>query len=1690
MTLSEQMKAQRKQNNQINTQAIQRIQPKLSEQLKAERTLTAQKQPIQRQVNPAANILQNATKVQSYNDVVPQKEKPQFKNTSFIDTSTMEQKPQTTEWNESTRQALDRKDSLVLNREGSPILNFVVDALKTGGINAVAGMADIIDAGYAGGTKISGLDASTINAENLIRYSKGDKGGFLETTGDFLGDLGTGIIPGLSLVKNAKGWGQRPSESYSKLRDLHLLYPNNVDLNNLYTQITNGTYSGTQKELEKTLSDIQIQIATGFKAKYTDDDRARAEKQATTNKEKYGTFGDIVLNKGIGTASRMTPTILASTAFGPATGTTAIGLQAGGSAYSQALDEGATFNDAFNYGVASGVAEATIEKIGGDTVNKFLLGGKTKTLTGDWVDDFIKSKGINNTFTKVALTTLNDIGGEAVEEGISAAIEPVIAEITYNPDKDFNLKEYGSSIVTAMIESIPATLFMGGAGKVQTINAVNKYETGLINEINKSTLTDTQKAELIKGVQEKCKDARIGLETNFEEIQAEVTQKLQKNPANILQNATQTQTYDEAMQNNVQNAPQTENISQNNVENAQNLQNANQKISIKERDMNLFKRIYKNAFNENGQLKPFKQQLKDFFDGKTYKGEKLIVMPNNEGLEYADVRNAPLEITQHAILAHSSDAKTRTLENLPEELKNSPLALDSISRPELNARVFVLNQQEEGQPLIATIHQKDGKAEIEVNKLSSIYGKNDIQGFINETVKKGGKIYKNKRTDDWLTFSGLQLPEDINSKSSILNNIIPPNENYVNIQENLMPTTDQLQAQDQKQAEEAYNTLNMKKPKLEQIAELTEEQAQLPKIKYKQKADKKNSPNRSKFFENVETSKIISQNVKDRIDVKNYERKANLATLEKVTNKLDENPMKIVSEWQNKKKNYTDEDVALGAILMERLQAEGRFEEAVDVVYKLVDMAPDVGRAVQMYSIFQRLTPEGMMIYQQRKLSSALETLTQKQTGKWVEQNKDKFKLTEDDATFITAKVQEAQNAPTERQKQIALAEIETRINDKLPPEAGQSVKAFRRIAMLFNPKTQVRNVVGNITVMPLNYVTDLVATQIDKIVAKKTGVRTTAGPNIKTIAKGFKKGAMETIDDYRRGIRTTPTGSRYEIQNNAKSFNENTNSKVRNFINNKLNGLDRILSTVLELGDRPFYEAAYQNALEAQMKANNVTEPTQEMIDIASNVALSQTWQDNNDYTRAVLGARTMLNKLSNAILHTDKIGVGLGDLVIPFAKTPANFTKAIIEYSPLGTIEALVNYNDMQKAISRGDMTPMQQKKFVTSVGKAAAGTILYAIAGALVKGGKITGSNDEDKDVANFEKNVLGIQPYSIKIGDKTFTYNWANPIATPLAIMADTYKMSEDGAKWNEILINGFKVAGDQLVANSFLQGIQELLSSEYGNESAMDNLVGAIMDLPTQFTPTLLGQIATQFDKTKRQTFESGDSVGTMVNEVKNKIPGAKNTLAPQVNTFGEEIQNYGGANNPFNVFLNPGNVSSTNASDTQKELYALYEVTKDKTIFPRQAPYTVEGGGESFKLSSQDRADYQKTSGQYVTEQLDALFDSRFYQSLENDEKADVVAKIVEDADLIAKDKWIDTKSTERIAKIQTELQENDIPIIAYYNAWASIQGVEGKKNWKGETISGSKKKNQITEINKAVGNDLTAKQKETLYGILNISGY
>lgn len=753
---------------------------------------------------------------------------------------------------------------------------------------------------------------------------------------------------------------------------------------------------------------------------------------------------------------------------------------------------------------------------------------------------------------------------------------------------------------------------------------------------------------------------------------------------------------------------------------------------------------------------------------------------------------------------------------------------------------------------------------------------------------------------------------------------------------------------------------------------------------------------KSKFFDNIlDKTDMLTWDSKKTIlsddDVKYYQEVTNKESLEKAFDRLNKGGRSETFNWLSKpSENATSVDIAEGWILLKQYQdniekttdialKDELNRSMVQVAKKMRDMGTKAGQTVQAFNIMNRLTPEGMVYYAQSELSEAYNNMYRNKSEAWIDKHKADFELSPSETQFIMDTMQKVSQMKDGYEKKVELAKIQKLMTDKLPPERGAGIKAWMRISMLFNPKTQVRNVAGNAVIAPVNSVSDLVASGIDKMISNKTGVRTTGKTDLKSYSKGFKKGLSQSYNDFRIGINTRNIeGNRFEI-GKEKSFNDKTK------IGKSLNAVDNVLSFMLDAGDRGFYEASFNNSINNQMILNNTTEVTQDMIDIATSEALSRTWQDNNGYTQLVLNIRKGLNFGLN---------YGLGDILIPFAKTPANLTKAIVDYSPVGMINAITSGINLKRSLSNGQFTPQMQHKFVQNLGKATAGTMLYVLGYALAKAGITSGESDEDKDVANFMKNTLGISSYSIKIGNKSFTYDWAQPIAAPLSIMANFNEKQKDNpdASTLENLVNSLDVAGNILLEQSFMESINTVFSNTDGPATGIQE---AIMELPSRAVPTLMKQIVDLTDSTQRQSFVYDKPLETMTNKVKAKIPGLSQALAPTVDTMGREIQKYGGKNNIFNVFFNPANVNTENISKSAEEIYRLYKATGDTTVMPRVSPYYINSKGEKVALTNQQKSEFQKISGNIIEESVKDLLKDSKYKNLSNEDKASVVNEIV-----------------------------------------------------------------------------------------------
>lgn len=811
----------------------------------------------------------------------------------------------------------------------------------------------------------------------------------------------------------------------------------------------------------------------------------------------------------------------------------------------------------------------------------------------------------------------------------------------------------------------------------------------------------------------------------------------------------------------------------------------------------------------------------------------------------------------------------------------------------------------------------------------------------------------------------------------------PASGTRTNMQDIRIPTSQDIQRVEN-------NSINLPNPNRVlnplEISQLTPEDANttpmLPNVNRNRVND-----GESRFASNIRNkTNMLNEQQKNTIladeEVNYYDAITNEDSLNEAFSRLNENGEAETLNWFSKdSESATAVDVAEGWILLKQYADNNDSDGMVAVAKKLRDMGTKAGQTVQAFNIMARMTPEGMVKYAQSELSEAYDRMVKNKTKKWIDQHQKDFDLTPQETAAIMEIMQKVSTMPDGYDKRVELAKIQKIMTDKLPPERGAGIKSWMRISMLFNPKTQVRNVAGNAIIAPVNSFSDLFASMADKVIGSKTGYRTTGVTNVRNYVKGFKEGFYQSYNDFKQGINTRNIqGNRFEI-GEGKSFNNNT------AIGKALNRVDSLLSFMLDAGDRTFYEATFTNSINNQLVLNNTTEVTQDMIDIATQEALSRTWQDNNNYTRFVLSVRKMLNNVNFK-------GYGLGDVLIPFAKTPANLTKAIVDYSPVGLVNTLVKGKRLSNAIETGQFTPQMQHDFVQSLGKAVAGTMLYVAGYALAKAGIVSGESDDDKDVQNFMKNTLGVNSYSIKIGDKSFTYDWAQPIAAPLSIMANIVQKEDENASALETVLSSLDTAGNILLEQSFMESINTALNNTSGLATGVQE---AIFDLPARAIPTFMKQIADMVDGTQRTSFEYGKPLESAINSVKSKIPFLSKTLAPSVDSMGREIQKYGGNNNIFNVFFNPANVSTENISESAGEIYRLYQETSDATIMPRVPDYKYKDkDGNEVILNSSQRAEFLKISGNVIEENVGNLLDNSDYEKLSDEDKSSIIKSIVD----------------------------------------------------------------------------------------------
>ena len=738
-----------------------------------------------------------------------------------------------------------------------------------------------------------------------------------------------------------------------------------------------------------------------------------------------------------------------------------------------------------------------------------------------------------------------------------------------------------------------------------------------------------------------------------------------------------------------------------------------------------------------------------------------------------------------------------------------------------------------------------------------------------------------------------------------------------------------------------------------------------------------------------------------------YTDKEALATAEAtIRNKGYETAM---ADWLSdvKKGTVNKTNTALGWALYNQAATKGDLKTAMSVLNGMVQHQRNAAQALQATRILKKMAPDAQLYGIQRSVESLQEDLAKKYGKKAPD-----LKVDEDLAKKFL-------NAKTEEERTEAEAEIYKDIGRQMPATFMDKWNAWRYLAMLGNPRTHVRNVVGNLGFAPVVAAKDLTATAIESVVSfasKGKLDRTKAMPNAKLL-----KAAWE---DYANVADEVTAGGKY-----SDSFMQNQHIQEGREIF-KFKPLEKARkgnSAALEMEDMWFAQPHYAFALAQYCKAHGVTVEqlkTGKALGNARNYAIREaqkaTYRDTNAFSQMVseLGRYSGDNKAKKGLsLVTEGI--------LPFRKTPANILVRGIEYSPVGFVKGMT-YDLYQ--VSKGELTAAEA---IDNISAGLTGTGLLGLGLYMAAQGLIRGAGSDDEKEKKFEE-LQGHQAYALELPNgKSITLDWLAPEVLPLFIGVNLYETANENKGMTNLsdILTAVSNVTEPLLEMSCLQSLNDLFdsvgyaSSGKGLSALPTILASAATSYLTQAFPTILGQAerSAQDERMTTYTEKNGFLTSDMqytLGKISAKLPGWDFNQIPYVDAWGRTESTGNRASNIANNFLNPAYTSQIETSEMEEELQRLHDEKGDEySVLPSRPNKYFNVDSDRKDLTAEEYVKYATEKGQLSYDILTDLTGRKEYDTLPDAEKAEAVELAYEYASAIAKTKVSDYEPDNWVAK-------------------------------------------------------------------------
>lgn len=690
------------------------------------------------------------------------------------------------------------------------------------------------------------------------------------------------------------------------------------------------------------------------------------------------------------------------------------------------------------------------------------------------------------------------------------------------------------------------------------------------------------------------------------------------------------------------------------------------------------------------------------------------------------------------------------------------------------------------------------------------------------------------------------------------------------------------------------------------------------------------------------------------------------------------------------------ESTALGWALYNNAANSGHVEDAMKILTAMIEHQRSAAQAVQATRILKRSSPTAQLYGVKRSVENLQKELKERYGDKApdLEINRD---LAEQ---FLQAKTPEAQTE--------ALRQLYMDIGRQMPSRFIDKWNAWRYLAMLGNPRTHIRNVLGNAFFAPVVGVKNLTATAIeaavDRAVYKGTMNRS---KGLLTGSKADRALLKAAWEDFSNVYDEIQGAGKYNDAAQANRYIQEGKVVFRSKLLHFLEVLRKKNGELLELEDMWFSQPHYAAALAGYMKANGLTvqqlkhgRGIAEARAYAVLEAQKATYRDMNQFSEFVSGIGKYRGKNS-----AKKAASLAAEGILPFRQTPANILVRGVEYSPIGLLKSLtVDLNQVRKG-------KMEAYEVIDHISAGLTGTGLMGLGILLASLSLVRGAGGDDKEKREFEE-LMGHKAYALELPDGTsVTLDWLAPEALPFFVGVNLWEQSaaqNEKATMSTLLQAASNITAPMLEM-SCLQSLNDVFNSVgYASSEGLDALPYALASAATSYLtqgiPTLFGQIErTAQDKrmttyTEQNAFLTGDmqyALGTS----SGKIPGWDYQQIPYIDAWGRTKDTGSVGQRGVNNFLNPAYTSTIQESGMERELLRLYEATGDGSLLPSRAPKKFTVNNEQKNLTAEEYVAYATTRGETAHDLLWELAQERAYQSLDDESKAELVKNVYSYAD-------------------------------------------------------------------------------------------